>query len=352
MNLLIISGFLGSGKTTVLLALARRLADTGQKVAVIENEVGKTGIDGQLIQAEGLSVRELYSGCVCCQLRIDLLNTLYELERNERPDVVIVEPSGVASARQVTDGLIGYGGDIRRTLVVTLIDAVRFRALELFGLPLVETGIAAADLVVVNKIDEAEPAELERLETRIRDIRPGSRIVRIAVADGTNVPAILNAVEDLLAAAPAAPPATPIPAVATIDQPIPAVYARKFDLTFAPPVPADTVTCRIAARVTRLADDLQDAGGTLLGHIKAILRPAAGGYYLFNLTRFGTPPRQKGGLPPVLDHATLTVNAIVYGLDPITLHQTAERVFTPAIQEGMSSPGRAASSKAAQAPRM
>ncbi len=75
MNLIIIAGFLGSGKTTVLLNIARSLADGGLKVAVIENEVGKIGIDDKVLAEEGIvNLRKLFSGCVCCQLRVDLLS--------------------------------------------------------------------------------------------------------------------------------------------------------------------------------------------------------------------------------------------------------------------------------------
>ena len=77
MDLLIISGFLGAGKTSVLLPLARFLCEQrGMKLAIIENEVGETGIDDVVLREAGLAVRELYSGCICCSLKIDLVKTL------------------------------------------------------------------------------------------------------------------------------------------------------------------------------------------------------------------------------------------------------------------------------------
>ena len=88
MDKIIISGFLGSGKTTLLLRIAKSLVeDSGRKIAIIENEIGKVGVDDQTIAAEGLTVKELFSGCVCCSLRLDLINTLLELERNVNPDI-------------------------------------------------------------------------------------------------------------------------------------------------------------------------------------------------------------------------------------------------------------------------
>jgi G3E family GTPase len=112
MDILVISGFLGSGKTTLLLAVAKGLVASGRKVAIIENEIGKVGVDGETIAAEGLAVKELFSGCICCSLRINLVNTLLELERTTEPDIVIIEPSGVAGPDLLLAALVGYGGVI------------------------------------------------------------------------------------------------------------------------------------------------------------------------------------------------------------------------------------------------
>ena len=96
MRLLLISGFLGSGKTTLLLEIARRLAAGSQKIAIIENEVGEVGIDGQYLRREGLEVQEMFGGCVCCTLSVDLVTTLKKLDRLVRPETVILEATGIA----------------------------------------------------------------------------------------------------------------------------------------------------------------------------------------------------------------------------------------------------------------
>ena len=89
MELIIISGFLGSGKTTVLLSIVRDAVEKyGKKVAIIENEVGQTGVDDQFLKEQGLDVREIYSGCICCSLRMDLIQTLLELEREHDPTCI------------------------------------------------------------------------------------------------------------------------------------------------------------------------------------------------------------------------------------------------------------------------
>jgi len=106
-HLLIVAGFLGSGKTTLILGAARRFADRGRSVAIIENEVGAVGVDGQALAAEGLEVREIHAGCVCCTLRADLLATLYALEREISPDLVILETD--ENPKEVGDQLTALG---------------------------------------------------------------------------------------------------------------------------------------------------------------------------------------------------------------------------------------------------
>ena len=85
MKLLIIAGFLGSGRTTLLLEVARRLVAVPQKIAIIENEVGEIGIDGKYLHQKGLQVQELFGGCVCCTLSADLVSTLEKIEKLYQP---------------------------------------------------------------------------------------------------------------------------------------------------------------------------------------------------------------------------------------------------------------------------
>src|SRR4030067_2470869 len=97
MRLLALSGFLGSGKTTLAIALAKRLAAQGHRTCFIVNEVGEIGIDQQVMRDGGLDVWEITSGCICCQLGTDLVTTLHDISERFQPAVVIVEASGVAT---------------------------------------------------------------------------------------------------------------------------------------------------------------------------------------------------------------------------------------------------------------
>ena len=79
MKLLCIAGFLGSGKTTVLLELARTMTQSGLQLAIVENEIGDVGVDGGYVREAGLPVQELFGGCICCTLQTGLVETLRAL---------------------------------------------------------------------------------------------------------------------------------------------------------------------------------------------------------------------------------------------------------------------------------
>src|SRR5512137_126183 len=96
MKIVQIAGYLGSGKTTLIIALSRAVAGAGLKVAILVNDVGAVPIDGRVIAECGLTVKDIGGGCICCQVAGTMLKTLETLARGARPDVVIIEPTGVA----------------------------------------------------------------------------------------------------------------------------------------------------------------------------------------------------------------------------------------------------------------
>ncbi|MHC4886986.1 MAG: GTP-binding protein, partial [Planctomycetota bacterium] len=172
MNLLILAGFLGAGKTSLLLQIARILSEEkGLRLAIVENEVGQVGIDDEVVREEGMQVREIYSGCICCSLRLDLVTTLLEIEREIAPDLVIVEPSGMAGPKQVVGALVGYGGEIESRTTAVIMDAERLRRMADLSLPLIEDSIQAADLILLNKVDAVDEGEAAAVEEKIRGIR-------------------------------------------------------------------------------------------------------------------------------------------------------------------------------------
>jgi G3E family GTPase len=319
MDLLIIAGFLGSGKTSVLIPLAKSLVGCGKSVTIIENEVGKVGIDNQILEEEKLNVKELFSGCVCCQLRVDLLNTLYELERTIEPDVVIIEPSGVAAPGMVLDTFLGYGGEINRKVALVLADATRFHLLKIMSLPLVENSIQAADVVAINKIDLVSSVELQQVTDNIRQVKSDVEIIPISAVQEINLDLLFSRVNSLLTADVTAE--EKYSKIGDIDAPTPTIHSREFVFTFNNPISSELLIKELKEFFRYLVNELREAGCTLIGHIKAIVKPQNGGYCLLNVTNFDQEPVCRGGIPKSMNQINLTLNAIVYGIDLFILYE-------------------------------
>ena len=321
MDLIVISGFLGSGKTTLLLALAQHFSAAGRRVAIIENEVGKEGIDGERLKAEGLSVREIYSGCICCSLRHDLIQTLLELERDYAPDLVFLEPSGVASPKQIQRAFHGYGGEIDSKLMIVVADAERLPAIADFSMPLIHDGLEIADIVVLNKADVVAPAQLTELAARIHAINPTVEPLQLCAHRPAD---ITRLVDCITARAPQTPPraeSTPL----TDELPEAAIFSKSIELDR----PRADAPALIKASLQQLSRALPPDDGILIGHIKAIVKSQPLGYAVFSVTAHDQPAVQKGALPRTVTQATLIINAIVYGADAAAFAARCDAHFQP-----------------------
>ncbi len=192
----LIAGFLGSGKTT----LVRRILEEshGVRCAVIVNEFGEVGIDGDLLSrsniqrsAGGGAVVELANGCICCEIQDDLRTTLLHLvgeDPNQAPlDRILVEASGAASpGPAVQTFLIDGVLQSRVTLdgVVTLVHAGLMEQL-LEGTCEAADQIAYADRIVLNHKDRVEPEEAERITAKLAELNP---LAAVRSAQQANVP--------------------------------------------------------------------------------------------------------------------------------------------------------------------
>jgi G3E family GTPase len=174
----IITGFLGSGKTTLLNHILTN--QEGLKTAVLVNEFGEIGIDNELLITTGEDMVELSNGCICCTINNDLVNAVYKvLERSDKIDYLVVETTGLADPLPVA--LTFLGTDLRDMTrldsIVTVVDAENF-SLDLFNSQAAQSQIAYGDIILLNKADLVDEADLDALEVRIRDLREGARILR------------------------------------------------------------------------------------------------------------------------------------------------------------------------------
>lgn len=194
MRLLIISGFLGSGKTTLVLQAAKRFSSSGRKCALIENELGEIGIDGRYLAHEGLQVRELFGGCICCTLSADLLAALHELRDRFGPELVIMEATGLADPGDIAANVKKSRMELSSLSVITLIDAGRYVMLMEMMTPLLTSQIMAADTVIINKIDRVAPEFPGLMRKDICALNPNANIMEISLAHQPD----LEGIADLL----------------------------------------------------------------------------------------------------------------------------------------------------------
>ena len=177
---LVVTGFLGSGKTTLLnRVLARRAArDAAGKIAIIVNELGAVGIDGDLLAGEARQV-ELPGGCVCCVLGEELDRTVLELcAANPGLDAIILETTGVAEPLPIAWAFERQplAGVARLAAVVTLVDATRFVASRPIS-PAVDEQVRHADVLVTTKRELVSADTYDTALAAARALAPAAPVV-------------------------------------------------------------------------------------------------------------------------------------------------------------------------------
>lgn len=206
---LLLTGYLGSGKTTLL---NRILANKkGIRFAVIVNDIGEVNIDADLIQKGGVvgkkdeSLVALQNGCICCTLKADLIEQIYEIMRMQKFDYIVIEASGICEPEPIArticsiptfGGLYTKYGICRLDNIVTVVDAMRMQSEFDCGDTLVMKNIDEEDIenlviqqiefcntVLLNKASEVSPKELERIKAIIRELQPKAEIIECNYAD-------------------------------------------------------------------------------------------------------------------------------------------------------------------------
>lgn len=175
---LVVSGFLGSGKTTLVRHLLREAQNSNTRMAVISNEFGALGIDQALLGEGGEAFVELEGGCVCCQLTNELRDTLQMLRERVQPDRVIVETSGVAlpSDTQLQFWREPVSAWVDDDVAVVVVNAEQLaEGRDLHGT--FEDQVSSADLLLLNKVDLAPAADLDRLDALLQDMAPDTPVL-------------------------------------------------------------------------------------------------------------------------------------------------------------------------------
>jgi G3E family GTPase len=176
-----LSGFLGSGKTTFLTKAIDYLTETGRKPAVVMNEIGEVNLDGQLIDS-AVPMTEMLSGCICCSIREDLGVTIKELLDDNEPDLIFIEATGIANpieiVDEVTDASLIYPVELKS--VITVVDAPQLLQLSRTSVgktfQLMKEQILCASLLIVNKTDLLSTSDLKEVEQLISAWNPNAAL--------------------------------------------------------------------------------------------------------------------------------------------------------------------------------
>jgi len=200
MRLVQVAGWLGSGKTTLIIALSKVLSRKGVKVAVLVNEVGAIPVDGRVIQDYGLTVKDIGGGCICCQMAGTMMKTLKLLKEGPNPDIVILEPTGIAVPHAVREMVLSAAtsGEITLGPTVVLFDTTR--AAKLLGYEtlqrVVTTQLKDADIIALSKSDAITDDSLAKTKESVLAINPRAQIIRLSVTNSDGIAELAQAVEE------------------------------------------------------------------------------------------------------------------------------------------------------------
>ena len=200
---LLLTGYLGSGKTTLLNRILSN--KKGIKFAVIVNDIGEVNIDASLIEQGGVvgkkdeSLVALQNGCICCTLKMDLIEQIREITAMKRFDYIVIEASGICEPEPIAQTICSIpqmgpeyikDGYARLDCIVTIVDALRMRDEFNSGSDLTKAGIGEEDIeslviqqiefcniVLLNKASEISPEELAKVRRIVRELQPNAEII-------------------------------------------------------------------------------------------------------------------------------------------------------------------------------
>ena len=212
----LLTGYLGSGKTTLINHVLGN--QEGYKCAVIVNDIGEVNIDAELIQKAGVVTQKddnlvpLSNGCICCTLKVDLINQIAELVKSGKFDYILIEASGICEPLPIAQSIAVLEGDeeegtpaiCRLDNIVTVVDALRMATEFGCGDNLLKDDVDEEDIeslviqqiefcstIILNKVDMVNEEQLGRVKAMIRTLQPKAKIIeanygKVSVGDILN----------------------------------------------------------------------------------------------------------------------------------------------------------------------
>ncbi|MBQ8569025.1 MAG: GTP-binding protein [Oscillospiraceae bacterium] len=198
----LLTGYLGAGKTTLINHVLTN--QEGYKAAVIVNDIGEINIDAELIQKGGAVTQKddtlvpLSNGCICCTLKVDLMNQITELIESGRFDYILIEASGICEPMPIAQSISVLEGKVNKNYpaicrldnIVTVVDALRMATEFGCGDALLSDDVEEEDIenlliqqiefcstIILNKVDKVDAEQLGRVKAMIRTLQPKARII-------------------------------------------------------------------------------------------------------------------------------------------------------------------------------
>lgn len=174
----ILTGFLGAGKTTLLNYILKE--QHGYKFAIIVNEIGKIGIDGQLVENAKEEIVEVSNGCLCCTVRKDLVKGVQNLIKRGGFDYLLIETTGIADPGPVAQTFLNIPQlqqHVQLDSIITVVDAEQIER-QMLDVDTAREQIVMADFLLINKTDLVDEAHLQKIEAKARELNPHAQLFR------------------------------------------------------------------------------------------------------------------------------------------------------------------------------
>lgn len=193
MKVIIVGGLAGSGKTTMILKLAKIFSDAGERIGVIVQETGDADYDENTLNEMGIKKKDIESVCIPCSMDADIINNMHALQEEFRPDLVFIEAEEtVVPARIKADLQRMLVESLRIAPMITVVDAKEFPLEISMLLRYARIQVEETDIICLNKVDMADNERTSRLKTMFKDLNSKAIILEMNAKEGTGISELID----------------------------------------------------------------------------------------------------------------------------------------------------------------
>lgn len=326
-----ISGFLGSGKTSTIIGLAKLLySKSGKKIAIIVNEIGDVDVDGEFVRSAGLLSKKLLGGCICCSLGADLVSTMKAVIDEYNPEIMFVEPTGVALPSQVKKFFVQATyilPNLQFSPVITLVDGTRFNFLLKEYRTFFTKQMRDAEILAITKVDKVDKKfSLPLIVSALKDTHPQAKILGISIVSGEGLDQLLEMAMVAKSYSFSAAAVAPVQQAASAsDDSVEGAGVGSADfsgrLFFDKQVGETEVKAILAELLTTIGSRCSGRAGNLIGHVKAFVNVGKSGMKA-SLVDLSTGVEFSGNLPQGIAEMDMSLFGALNKCDSAFLQET------------------------------